>query len=110
MRWGAWYAADLLSFSSAQETRSAIVADPIWRAWEPNLTDGFNIAGISGTAANLPADTITSMGIIAIDGNQNNDRLRLFSFEVSGTLIPEPSRAVLFGLGCLALLLRRRRA
>jgi hypothetical protein len=86
-----WYASDLQSFSSSPEARSVIVSNPIWHSWETDLTDGFDISGISGIAATLPVGDIVSTGVLAVDGDNGNDRMQLRSYEITGT-IPEPSK------------------
>lgn len=86
-----WYASDLLSFSSSPEARSVIVSNPIWHSWETDLTDGFDVSGISGIAATLPVGDIVSTGVLAVDGDNGNDRMQLRSYEITGT-IPEPSK------------------
>ena len=105
------YASDFFSrhTGSTPVTRDVVVADAVWREWtgETDLTDGFDIADISGTAGTISGN-ISNIGILAIDGPNSNDRMRLYDFTISGTLIPEPSAALLGGLGMLFLLRRRR--
>jgi hypothetical protein len=96
--------------SPASRTRNVVVSDSIWSVWtsESNLTDGFNIANIAVATGTLPTGDISGFGILAIDGADNNDRMRVFDYSITGTAIPEPGSALLGGLGMLALLLRRR--
>lgn len=104
------YTSNFFQHSGSFTTRNVTVSDSVWSVWtgETDLSNGFNIANISGTAGNLAAGTISNIGILAIDGDGSNDRLRLDNFIISGTAIPEPSSALLGGLGLLALFRRRR--
>lgn len=80
------YASDFVAFSATTTTHDLTVADSIWHVWtgETNLTNGFNIATISGTAGDLAAGPISNIGILAIDGNGNNDRMRLYTLAIEG--------------------------
>lgn len=104
------YVSDFFAFSSTLTTRNVVVSDSVWHVWtgETNLSNGFNIATISGTATTLAPGTISGIGVLAIDGGQSNDRMRLDNFLITGTAVPEPSAALLGSIGLLALLRRRR--
>jgi MYXO-CTERM domain-containing protein len=56
----------------------------------------------------LAMGNISNIGIMALDGSTANDRMRLENFSITGTAVPEPSAALLGGLGLLALFRRRR--
>lgn len=104
------YVSDFVGFSSSVTTHDLTVSNSIWHVWgETSLTDGFNIATIPATpGVNLAPGLISGLGILAIDGADNNDRMRLYNFSITGTAVPEPKAALLGGLGMLALLRRRR--
>ena len=105
------YASNFIAASTgAAVTSEVLVSGSVWSVWtgETNLTDGFNIANISASTGTI-SGSISNIGILAIDGSSGNDRLRLNDFSIEGTaVIPEPSTALLGGLGLLALLRRRR--
>jgi len=105
------YASNFFSRSTVDTTQNVLVSDAIWRVWtgETDLTNGFAFgdSAFSATPTTI-SGTISNIGILAIDGPSNNDRLRLLNFSISGTVIPEPSTALLGGLGMLCLLRRRR--
>ena len=76
-----------------------------------------NVAGTSAASSasfdlSAPAfqglSTITFQVRFADTTNSNGDLARFDNFTVNGTVVPEPSAAVLGGLGMLALLRRRR--
>lgn len=104
------YASNFTQYTATTTTINVILANAVWSLWtvETNLSDGFNVGNISGTSGNLPAGTLSDIGILALDGNVNNDRMRLDDFAITGTAIPEPSTALLGGLGALLLLRGRR--
>ena len=105
------YASNPITPTALQETKSVVVSNNVWRVWtgETNLSDGFVIGNISGTADVLPAGSISSIGLLLDDGTDNNDRERVFSFSITGTPVPEPGSVAVVGLGGLSLLTRRRR-
>jgi hypothetical protein len=106
------YASDFFSRTTTSTTTNVTVSDAVWRVWtgETDLSDGFDIADITGgpTGGNLAAGNISNIGIMALDGSTANDRMRLENFSITGTAVPEPSAALLGGLGLLALFRRRR--
>jgi hypothetical protein len=112
---GQLYASNFISRATTVTTHDVIVANAVWNAWG-SLTaipsGSFDIGTISGTSGNLGGATITSLGILGIDGTDvglTNDRMRLRDFSVTGTaVIPEPSTVILSSLGLLALFRRRR--
>ena len=81
------YASNYVYAPSTSITSDFVVSSAVWHVWnsETNLADGFNIAGISGTAGSLPAGMIEQIGVLGIDGSNNNDRLRLFIVAIEGT-------------------------
>jgi PEP-CTERM motif len=104
------YASNFIAFSATAVTSEVLVSGSVWNVWtgETNLTNGFDIANIS-TSPGTISGSISNIGILAIDGSSGNDRLRLSDFSIEGTaVVPEPSAALLGGLGMLALLRRRR--
>jgi hypothetical protein len=104
------YASNFIAFSATPVTSEVLVSGSVWNVWtgETDLTNGFNIASIS-TSPGTISGSISNIGILAIDGSSGNDRLRLNDFSIEGTaIIPEPSAALLGGLGLLVLLRRRR--
>jgi len=109
---GQLYASNFISRATTLTTHDVIVANAVWNAWGSLTaipTGAFDIGTISGTSGNLGGASITSLGILGIDGTDvgtTNDRMRLNDFSVTG--VPEPSTALLGGLGLLALLRRRR--
>jgi hypothetical protein len=109
---GQLYASNFISRATTVTTHDVIVANAVWNAWGSLTaipTGAFSIGTISGTSGNLGGASITSLGILGIDGTDvgaTNDRMRLRDFSVTG--VPEPSTALLGGLGLLALLRRRR--
>lgn len=104
------YVSDFIGFSASATTHNLTVSDSIWHVWtgETNLSNGFNLGTISGTSGTLAAGTISGLGILAMDGADNNDRMRLFNYSITGTAIPEPSSMLLGGFALLGLLRRRR--
>lgn len=104
------YASNFIATSATAVTSEVLLSGSIWNVWtgETNLTNGFNIATIS-TSPGTISGSISNIGILAIDGSSGNDRARLNDFSIEGTaVIPEPSAALLGGIGLLALLHRRR--
>ena len=100
---------------SGTATVNLLVSDSLWNLWtgETDLTNGFDIAGISGTPGNLAAGSLSNIGLLVVDGSDagggaGNDRLRVNDFTITATAIPEPSAALLGALGVLVLLRRRR--
>jgi hypothetical protein len=86
------------------------------------ITDGFGAAGTvrvgtnPSTFATLSYEDLWDLGLLTKDGQSGlTSAVYLDNFAVSGTsnntitAIPEPSAAALFGLGGLALILRRRK-
>lgn len=106
------YASGFFPFSASFTTRNVVVSDAVWHVWtgETNLSNGFNIANISGTAGNLAAGSISGLGILAIDGADSNDRLRVRNYAITATPVPEPASLALLacGGGALAFAIRRR--
>lgn len=84
------------SFSSGFAAWSGAPADDS-TAWDATFT------GTLGTPGALPSGTVTRVGLMGLD----NLSTRTDNFTIN-TIIPEPSTALLGGLGLLALLRRRR--
>lgn len=103
----ATYVTDAAAFT----TLDFVVSGTIWHLWtgETDVTNGFAIASIAGTATTLPAGSISKVGVLAIDGPTNNDRMRLASLTITGSVVPEPGSLALMGLGGLLMVQRRRR-
>lgn len=81
------YVSDPLPASATRTVWQLNLDDPIWHSWtgESDLSDGFDMNGISAEATNLPGGNLSNIGVLIDDGDDSNDRQRLFNFSISGT-------------------------
>lgn len=99
--------------AGAPSNWSIQIFDPgsaVWNAF--GSTHVQNVTGL-GTGTDVAFTGAVEAGeirlrFIATGGSSNTGNLHIESFVVNGTVIPEPSAALLGGLGLLALLRRRR--
>lgn len=104
---GTWYGTDLLETYSSD---SIVVSASVWRSWEADVTDGFNPTGFGGTLQALPSGIITNTGLFYLDAESGEDDAVDFrSYEITATVIPEPSSIVLMGLAVVVGLIRFRK-
>lgn len=106
---GTWYATDITLLGAGAVTVarvvSNVVSQSIWRSWEANVTDGFDFSSGFGALQALPGGDISNFGLLAVDGvtPTDNDSLNLNNtYQITGTVVPEPATFSLLAAGLLA--------
>ncbi len=97
-------------FTIAYDNGSGSFATVFTTAGSPDLVSGNPLQGFFNASVNLTpavANTTQAIRVLAF-GMGGTDFLYFDDFEVNGTLVPEPSTALLGALGVLGLLRRRR--
>lgn len=106
-----WYIEDTLVSASTTETTSNRSLSSLnfitWAGAPANDSTAWTAPSLGG-GTTLPAGTITDMGLMVVN-NDNNDSFRFDDVTISGTPVPEPSATALLALGGLGLVLRRRK-